>query len=96
MEKNMNVKQEIMENELDKVAGGKVNVTKVMDTVTKVVDTVKKVMPNKTSDGGDKKEAAPVNGDGAGGVFKQTFQKNTKLNNQLSVNGDNNAGNLKF
>lgn len=95
MKKDMQAKEEIMEQELDQVAGG-VNVTKVIDTVTKVVDTVNKVLPNKEkkNDGGTSQPtdttAAP------GGGVNQTTSNNTNVVNQNNVNKDNIAYGINF
>lgn len=95
MKKDMQVKEEIMEQELAQVAGG-VNVTKVVDTVTKVVDVVGKVLPSKDKkkDGGN---AQPTNTTAApGGTINQTTTHNTQSISQNNVNNPNTVGNITF
>ena len=93
MKNDMQVKQEIMEQELDQVAGGAVNVTKVLDTVTKVVDTVSKVLPNQKKDGGNPQ--APGT-DSSGSQITQNTSNNTSIVNHNNVNGPNQSSNITF
>ncbi len=95
MKKDMQVKEEIMEQELAQVAGG-VNVTKVVDTVTKVVGVVGKVLPckDKKNDGSSPKTTeAPA---APGGTINQTTTHNTQSISQNNVNNPNTVGNIAF
>lgn len=95
MKNDMQVKQEIMEQELDQVAGGAVNVKKVVDTVTTVVDTISKVMPNKKKDGGSPQAPGTTNAPSSPNVT-QTTTNNTNMVNNNNVNGNNESNGIRF
>jgi hypothetical protein len=92
MKNDMQVKQEIMEQELDQVAGGAVNVKKVVDTVTTVVDTISKVMPNKKKDGGSPQAPETTTTPSV----TQDTSNNTQIVNHNNVNGPNQSSNITF
>lgn len=95
MKNDVQVKQEIMEQELDQVAGGGVNVKKVIDTVTTVVKTVSKVLPNKKKDGDGQQAPGTTTAPAAPGVT-QTTTNNTNVVNNNNVNGANTSSNITF
>jgi len=93
--KNMDIKQEIMEKDMDQVAGG-VNVTNVVDTVTKVVDTVSKFIPGQKKEDGGKTEGKGGAAVSPSVTIKQDLKNNMKVNNQSNVNGPNSVNNITF
>ena len=96
MEKEMNVKQEIMEQDLDKVAGGKVDVGKAIKTAVKVATTVAKNLPGQNNGNGAGAGNAGSTAPGNGGepIFNQELQNNTKLVNNVNVHGKNKLGDV--